>query len=76
MKTGTQDKVYGAVKAGKTRAEEIAESAGINKRQVYGNLRRLMSKGLVERVRSTAENSFFEYRLKSSKPCLLTKLWR
>ena len=76
MKTGTQHAVYLAVKSGKTRAEEIAESAGINKRQVYGNLRRLINKGLVERVRSTAENSFFEYRLKSSKPCLLAKLWR
>lgn len=76
MKTGTQDAVYQAVKSGKHRAEDIAEAAGINKRKVYGNLRRLISKGLVERYQIISKDSLYEYRIKSSKRCLLAEYWR
>lgn len=76
MKTGTQDAVYQAVKSGKHRAEDIAEAAGINKRKVYGNLRRLISKGLIERYQKVSKNSFYEYRVRSSNPCLLAEHWR
>lgn len=76
MKTGTQDAVYQAVKAGKRKAEDIAQAAGINKRQVYGNLRRLISKGLVERYEMISKDSIYEYRVRGSKPCLLAEHWR
>jgi len=76
MKTGTQDAVYQAVKSGKRKAEDIAQAAGINKRQVYGNLRRLISKGMIERYSKISDNSIYEYRVRGSKPCLLAEHWR
>lgn len=76
MKTGTQDAVYLAVKSGNHRAEDIAKAAGINKRLVYVNLRRLIQKGMIERYSKVSENSIYEYRVRSSKPFLLAEHWR
>ena len=76
MKTGTQAAVYEAVKSGKTRADDIAEAVGIDKRRVYGNLRRLISKGLIERYEKISKDTLYEYRIRSSKRCLLAEHWR
>lgn len=75
IKIGTQEAVYQAIKSGKRSAEDIAEAVGINKRQVYGCLRRLINKGLVERYEKVSKNTLFEYRQKSSKRCLLAEVW-